>query len=124
MHRRQRANCRRRHPRSKPWRHGTIGALRLDHAWGMAARSGEGADMPASGNRESQRAELHKAIWGIADEVRGAVDLVVQLPANLFFGVTIATCVIVLSKHKTDGIVKRQTELREQIDAIVADLEA
>ncbi|PJM76196.1 hypothetical protein CSQ87_01395 [Bifidobacterium simiarum] len=80
--------------------------------------------MPASGNRESQRAELHKAIWGIADEVRGAVDSVVQLPANLFFGVTIATCVIVLSKHKTDDIVKRQTELREQIDAIVADLEA
>ena len=26
------------------------------------------------GNREAQRAELHKAIWGIADEVRGAVD--------------------------------------------------
>ncbi|PST49203.1 type I restriction-modification system subunit M [Bifidobacterium callitrichos] len=30
------------------------------------------------------------------------VDAVIQLPANLFFGVTIATCVIVLSKHKTD----------------------
>ena len=25
-------------------------------------------------DREAQRAELHKAIWGIADEVRGAVD--------------------------------------------------
>ncbi len=25
-------------------------------------------------NRETQRAELHKAIWGIADDVRGAVD--------------------------------------------------
>ena len=30
------------------------------------------------------------------------VDAVIQLPANLFFGVTIATCVIVLSKHKAD----------------------
>lgn len=30
------------------------------------------------------------------------VDAVIQLPANLFFGVTIATCVIVLSKHKQD----------------------
>ena len=31
-------------------------------------------DMAANGNREQQRAELHKAIWGIADDVRGAVD--------------------------------------------------
>ena len=30
------------------------------------------------------------------------VDAVIQLPANLFFGVTIATCIIVLSKCKTD----------------------
>lgn len=30
------------------------------------------------------------------------VDAVIQLPANLFFGVTIATCVIVLSRHKAD----------------------
>ena len=30
------------------------------------------------------------------------VEAVIQLPANLFFGVTIATCVIVLSKAKTD----------------------
>lgn len=30
------------------------------------------------------------------------VEAVIQLPANLFFGVTIATCVIVLGKHKTD----------------------
>ena len=28
------------------------------------------------------------------------VDTVIQLPANLFFGVTIATCIIVLSKSK------------------------
>ncbi|HIT51219.1 MAG TPA: type I restriction-modification system subunit M [Candidatus Aveggerthella excrementigallinarum] len=30
--------------------------------------------MATNGNREQQRAELHKAIWGIADDVRGAVD--------------------------------------------------
>ncbi len=31
------------------------------------------------------------------------VDAVIQLPANLFFGVTIATCIIVLRKSKTDN---------------------
>lgn len=30
------------------------------------------------------------------------VEAVIQLPANLFFGVSIATCIIVLSKSKTD----------------------
>lgn len=30
--------------------------------------------MSITSNKETQRAELHKAIWGIADEVRGAVD--------------------------------------------------
>lgn len=28
-------------------------------------------------SRDTQRAELHKAIWGIADEVRGAIDAIV-----------------------------------------------
>ena len=31
------------------------------------------------------------------------VDTVIQLPQNLFFGVTIATCIIVLSKHKREN---------------------
>lgn len=31
------------------------------------------------------------------------VDTVIQLPDNLFFGVTIATCIIVLKKSKTDN---------------------
>lgn len=31
------------------------------------------------------------------------VDTVIQLPANLFFGVSIATCIIVLKKNKTDN---------------------
>lgn len=31
------------------------------------------------------------------------VDCVIQLPDNLFFGVTIATCIIVLKKSKTDN---------------------
>ena len=34
------------------------------------------------------------------------VEAVIQLPANLFFGVTIATCIIVLSKGKTDDKVR------------------
>lgn len=33
------------------------------------------------------------------------VDCVIQLPQNLFFGVTIATCIIVLKKSKTDNSV-------------------
>ncbi|OOF71760.1 type I restriction-modification system subunit M, partial [Rodentibacter caecimuris] len=33
------------------------------------------------------------------------VDTVIQLPANLFFGVTIATCIIVLKKSKADNAV-------------------
>jgi type I restriction enzyme M protein len=31
------------------------------------------------------------------------VDTVIQLPANLFFGVTIATCIIVLKKSKREN---------------------
>ena len=31
------------------------------------------------------------------------VDTVIQLPANLFFGVSIATCIIVLKKNKKDN---------------------
>jgi type I restriction enzyme M protein len=31
------------------------------------------------------------------------IDAVIQLPANLFFGVSIATCIIVLKKSKTDN---------------------
>ena len=31
------------------------------------------------------------------------VDTVIQLPANLFFGVTIATCIIVLKRNKSDN---------------------
>lgn len=31
------------------------------------------------------------------------IDTVIQLPANLFFGVTIATCILVLKKSKTDN---------------------
>jgi len=31
------------------------------------------------------------------------VDTVIQLPSNLFFGATIATCIIVLKKNKADN---------------------
>ena len=31
------------------------------------------------------------------------VDAVIQLPQDLFFGVTIATCILVLKKNKTDS---------------------
>lgn len=33
------------------------------------------------------------------------IDTVIQLPSNLFFGVTIATCIIVMKKNKTDNSV-------------------
>ncbi len=102
----------------------------------------------------NERAELHKTIWQIANDLRGSVDgwdfknyvlgflfyrfisedqtahlnrleaeagnegfdyardvtdddidSVIQLPANLFFGVGIATCIIVLKKSKADNSV-------------------
>ena len=31
------------------------------------------------------------------------IDCVIQLPANLFFGTSIATCIMVLKKGKTDN---------------------
>ena len=31
------------------------------------------------------------------------VDTIIQLPSNLFFGATIATCIIVLKKNKSDN---------------------
>lgn len=31
------------------------------------------------------------------------IDTVIQLPANLFFGTTIATCIVILKKNKTDN---------------------
>ena len=34
---------------------------------------------------------------------KNRVDCVIHLPENLFFGVTIATCIIVLKKNKTDN---------------------
>ena len=54
------------------------------------------------------------------------VDAVIQLPADLFFGTTIATCILVLKKSKVSSdilFVAREQELRDAIDAIVADLE-
>lgn len=61
---------------------------------------------------------------------------IVQLPPDLFFGTTIATCSLGLKQSKPDKatlfidtsaelarIVARQAEWRTQIDAIVADLE-
>lgn len=31
------------------------------------------------------------------------IDCVIQLPANLFFGTSIATCIMVMKKNKTDN---------------------
>ncbi len=40
----------------------------------LASTKGRGAILASANNKETQRAELHKAIWKIADDVRGAVD--------------------------------------------------
>lgn len=32
-----------------------------------------------------------------------AIDCIIQLPANLFFGTSIATCIMVMKKNKQDG---------------------
>ena len=58
------------------------------------------------GNKEQERAELHRTIWGIANDLRGNlvdnnfVDTIIQLPDNLFFGTSIATCIMVIKKGK------------------------
>ena len=69
-------------------------------------------------SKEQEREELHRTIWSIANDLRGAekkireyivdnnfVDAVIQLPDNLFFGTPIATCIMVLKKGKRDNAV-------------------
>ena len=62
------------------------------------------------------------------------VDAVIQLPDNLFFGTSIATCIMVMKKGKREKIdivkleaelkeiVEREAKLRAAIDKIVAEL--
>ncbi len=63
------------------------------------------------------------------------VDCVIQLPDNLFYGTSIATCIMVLKKSKReavdiralnveiDRIVAREDVLRKEINAIIAEIE-
>lgn len=73
-------------------------------------------------NKETERAELHKTIWRIANDLRGSVDgwdfksYVEQRDDRQ--EVDIGTLTADIAR-----IVARQAVLREQIDAIVADLE-
>lgn len=61
------------------------------------------------------------------------VDCVIQLPANLFFGTTIATCIMVLKKNKTENktlfidasnefvkVINNNKLTRENLDTIVS----
>lgn len=43
------------------------------------------------------------------------VDCVIQLPSNLFFGTSIATCIMVLKKGKPDGGVMRTASTGRRI---------
>lgn len=88
--------------------------------------------------KELERAELHKTIWHIANDLRGSSDHFARLVENgeiAANGYNIAVSSYVEQANTTEAvdihalnaeisrIVARQTELREQIDAIVADLE-
>ena len=72
--------------------------------------------------RETEGAELHKAIWRIANDLRGSVDggdfhrFVEQRDTRKAVDIQTLNAEIV-------PIVARQGELRAQIGALVADLE-
>jgi type I restriction enzyme M protein len=71
-----------------------------------------------SNTKEVERAELHKTIWRIANDLRGSVDgwdFKSYVLGMLFYRFRIFADIV--------RIVARQAELRIQIDAIVLNLE-
>ncbi|MDO4848146.1 MAG: hypothetical protein Q4B45_00020 [Coriobacteriia bacterium] len=77
--------------------------------------------MVFTNNKETKRANLHKAILKIVDDIRGAVD-----------GWDFKTCIPCFLFHRfisedlveyIKNIVERECKLRAQIEVIVADLE-
>jgi type I restriction-modification system DNA methylase subunit len=95
--------------------------------------------------KEAQRAELHRTIWKIANDMRGSVDgwnFKSYVLGTLFYRFisdkltahlnqqerqagdpTFDFATLIDADAKIARIVTRQTELRTAIDAIVADLE-
>jgi hypothetical protein len=89
--------------------------------------------------KEQERAELHRAIWQIANDLRGSVDgwdfkqvgnkIIEENVYNIAVSTYVAQKdtreVIDIQKLNAEikGIVARQNELRNAIDEIVADLE-
>lgn len=55
--------------------------------------------------KEQQRAELHRSIWSIANDLRGSVDGwdFKQYVLGMLFYRYIATCIMVLKKSKTEN---------------------
>lgn len=55
-------------------------------------------EFPGTLYRSGAEADIRK--WMV--ENKNVVDTIIQLPANLFFGTSISTCILVLRKNKTD----------------------
>lgn len=68
--------------------------------------------------KEQERDELHRAIWAIADELRGAVDgwdFKNYVLGTMFYRY--------ISENLTNYIVAREQVLRDEIAKIIAEIE-
>lgn len=68
--------------------------------------------------KEQERDELHRAIWAIADELRGAVDgwdFKNYVLGTMFYRY--------ISENLTNYIVVREQVLRDEIAKIIAEIE-
>lgn len=68
--------------------------------------------------KEQERDELHRAIWAVADELRGAVDgwdFKNYVLGTMFYRY--------ISENLTNYIVAREQVLRDEIAKIIAEIE-
>ena len=70
------------------------------HSYAWLASNGAAAIVCFPGILYRGGAEQKIRAWLMG---RNAIDAVIQLPANLFFGTTIATCIMVMKKGKSDN---------------------
>ncbi len=75
--------------------------------------------------KEQERNELHRAIWQIANDLRGSVDGwdFKQYVLGMLFYRFISENLTSYINKEIARIVARQQELRAEIDEIVADIE-
>ncbi len=86
--------------------------------------AGKDTTLASTPTRETRRTELHKAIWDIADEVRGTENKYdLSVSAWVEKEDTREKIDIAELNERIARIVARESELRSQIDVIVADLE-